>query len=291
MAIQEHLDRLKHGVEAWNAWRDEIAEGTEVVVPDLRRVNLSGADLQGANFDRTFLIGADLSGANLAGASLVRAFLIDTDLNKANLTRANLSSANLNGANLSRANLKQANLNRAKLNAANLTGACIQDWSINARTRLGDVACEYIFLEGGANEAEWSNRLPADLDKTFAIGEFTRLFTVDKDSIEVSFQDSLNWQALAYAFNETNARVAEASGQEMYFCKYEVVEDNILHIEISTPPKADKQAIQDELMHSYDRYRQQLEVGGEGQTGQGTDLKTDQTVLYRFLNPGLAVRS
>jgi hypothetical protein len=45
MANQEHLDTLKQGVDAWNAWRKQHLK----VYPDLRGVYLSEADLGKAN--------------------------------------------------------------------------------------------------------------------------------------------------------------------------------------------------------------------------------------------------
>src|ERR1700756_4707770 len=57
-----------------------------------------GCDLAGANLKRFDLTQADLAGANLAGANLHRA----------QLTRVNLSGANLTGANLNKADLKRA---------------------------------------------------------------------------------------------------------------------------------------------------------------------------------------
>jgi hypothetical protein len=42
MANEEHLARLKQGVEAWNQWRDKHPE----IYPDLREADLAGADLR-----------------------------------------------------------------------------------------------------------------------------------------------------------------------------------------------------------------------------------------------------
>jgi hypothetical protein len=53
MANEEHLKRLKKGIAAWNRWLKESEEN-----PDLRRADLSGADLGFAN-----LSGADLQNA------------------------------------------------------------------------------------------------------------------------------------------------------------------------------------------------------------------------------------
>jgi len=73
---------------------------------DLRRANLSGADLGGADLIRANLRRANLSGADLSGA----------DLGGAYLRRANLSGADLSGADLRRADLSGADLRRADHN-------------------------------------------------------------------------------------------------------------------------------------------------------------------------------
>jgi hypothetical protein len=44
---QEHYDKLKEGVDAWNAWRKE----NPMVIPDLRKANLNVAVLDGADAD------------------------------------------------------------------------------------------------------------------------------------------------------------------------------------------------------------------------------------------------
>ena len=89
----------------------------------LRRADLSGADLSGANLRRADLSGADLSGANLSGANLRRADLSGANLRRADLRRADLSGANLRRADLSGADLRRADLRRADLSGANLSGA------------------------------------------------------------------------------------------------------------------------------------------------------------------------
>jgi hypothetical protein len=42
MANDEHVAILKHGVDAWNAWRDENAN----IRPDLRQADLREANLR-----------------------------------------------------------------------------------------------------------------------------------------------------------------------------------------------------------------------------------------------------
>jgi hypothetical protein len=76
-------------------------------------VDLTGADLSGANL-RTF---------SLSGADLVYAELHSADLHGAWLVYANLYGADLRGAILSGATLYEANLSDADLSRANLSGA------------------------------------------------------------------------------------------------------------------------------------------------------------------------
>jgi uncharacterized protein YjbI with pentapeptide repeats len=96
MPNKEHVARLKQGVEAWNAWRNE-GRG--------KRPNLSAADLTRA----------DLSWANLTVAYFTRASLTRASLTEASLDGAKLSSADFTGAILREANLREANLSGAQI--------------------------------------------------------------------------------------------------------------------------------------------------------------------------------
>ena len=84
----------------------------------LRGVNLTDANLSGANLSSIELTQADLRGANLSGANLSSAELTQADLRGANLSGANLSSAELTQAFLNEANLRGANLSSAELTQA-----------------------------------------------------------------------------------------------------------------------------------------------------------------------------
>jgi hypothetical protein len=69
MANEEHVARLKQGVDAWNTWRRE----NPCVSPDLSGVtipgvNLSGANLIRVNLGRAILFEVNLNGADLGGA-------------------------------------------------------------------------------------------------------------------------------------------------------------------------------------------------------------------------------
>jgi uncharacterized protein YjbI with pentapeptide repeats len=114
------------------------------------------------NFNYLDLEGINLEGACLQGSSFMG---------------ANLKNTNLKNANLSGANLKQAQLVGADLTGAMLTGACIEDWGITKKTVLGEVKCEFIFLEckeeqnkSGHSSIKFQLRYPDD--SQFGDGEF-----------------------------------------------------------------------------------------------------------------------
>lgn len=95
---------------------------------DLSGANLIGANLSGADLSGANLSGADLSGVNLRGADLYSASLRGAILRNANLSGAYLSvadlyNANLSGAILRDADLSGANLNEAYLGSIDLSGA------------------------------------------------------------------------------------------------------------------------------------------------------------------------
>jgi uncharacterized protein YjbI with pentapeptide repeats len=80
---------------------------------DLRHIDLTGANLVGAD-----LAGADLRYDSLVGANLAGADLTGTDLRYATLTEAKLTGATLHGADLRYAVLKSAILTESDLSGA-----------------------------------------------------------------------------------------------------------------------------------------------------------------------------
>jgi hypothetical protein len=100
-----------------------LEEGIPIHNQILSGVDLSGAEMEYANFSRSDLTGAMLAGANLTGADLSRADLSGANLSGANLTGADLSRAGLMGANLTGANLTGVNFERAT-DIPDLSDAC-----------------------------------------------------------------------------------------------------------------------------------------------------------------------
>src|SRR5260370_1355535 len=158
MANQKHLDLLKQGVGAWNEWRREHPNtkldlsGADLRGADLQKTNFTGTDLQKTNFTGADLRGADLRGADLSTSYLVRADLEDADLRgailkdkylrgvdfrEANLSHTDLSGANLQGTNLSGANLQGTNLSGANLQGANLIRASLVETNLSEANLTG----------------------------------------------------------------------------------------------------------------------------------------------------------
>ncbi len=101
MANKEQVERLKHGVEGWNKWREENPE----IEIDLSEANLGNAKLSRAN----------LFEVNLRGASLIEANITSTDLSYADLSRATIVSSSLNYSNLEGTILTKADLRNSVL--------------------------------------------------------------------------------------------------------------------------------------------------------------------------------
>jgi len=94
---------------------------------DIRRIDLTGADLTRADFTDAILFRAHVDGATLDGATLFKANLDGATLASATLLKANLTRAHLASATLFKANLTGAALTRADLTGADLTGAALLD--------------------------------------------------------------------------------------------------------------------------------------------------------------------
>ena len=68
---EDHIARLKSGVAAWNAWRDENPNiRPDLIGADLTKADLTEADLFAAKLDAACLSEAQLGRADLSGALL-----------------------------------------------------------------------------------------------------------------------------------------------------------------------------------------------------------------------------
>jgi pentapeptide repeat protein len=111
-----HVDVLRSGVRAWNAWRRD----NPGLVPVLNDLNVSISERQ---FGRVQGGPINLSRAEFRRARLDQATLVEANLIGAVLTEADLSDARLDQADLRGAKLAHAALGGARLKDANLCGA------------------------------------------------------------------------------------------------------------------------------------------------------------------------
>lgn len=116
------------------------AETIRAIKLNLRGAQLQGANLEGVMLDNALLVDADLRGTNLRnsvllGSNLMQADLTDANLDGADLTGAHLMGANLTGANLLGAGLVEVNLLGANLESTVLAGADVRLASVDPRWR------------------------------------------------------------------------------------------------------------------------------------------------------------
>jgi len=97
--------------------------GAELSRADLHGAGLSRVELRQGNLSQATLYGASLRAADLGSANLAGVDLLDADLPGARLPAARLNWADLRRANLSQADLSRAILYGAMLNGADLTRA------------------------------------------------------------------------------------------------------------------------------------------------------------------------
>lgn len=162
-------------------------QGTILEDPKVRKLLTTK---QGKNQDYT---GTNLNGANLTGANL-------TD---ANLTGANLNGASLKNADLTSAILTEINALDTDFSGATLTDACIQEWNINKNTRFQNVICKRIYLkcEKQENIIKLSERKPDGGE--FKEGEFEKWIIEIQNTVDLIFQNGLNWKAFAFSLAQT----------------------------------------------------------------------------------------
>ena len=196
MANDEHVARLKQGVDVWNEWlRQNRRQNLVLSEEDLRQVESLGARVR------------DLGEADLGEA----------DLSRADLSRANLSGVNFSGANLSGANLSGANLSEADLGGANLSEADLgySEAALDEAKNLGvpEYALAEARLDGEATITFGANLKQAHLSEANLRG--ANLHGADLRGAKLygaQLSDANLWQA---HLSEANLSGAELSGANL----------------------------------------------------------------------------
>jgi uncharacterized protein YjbI with pentapeptide repeats len=116
------------------------------------------------------LLSEDLSNQDLSDGRFIKSKFLQVDFTNSNLRNSDFTLSDLSNAKMSGADLRNATL----------TGICIQNWSINSKTKFDGIICDYIYLTPDCNP---QNRRP--LSGSFEPGDFAKL--VDKFANSLDF--------------------------------------------------------------------------------------------------------
>ncbi len=206
---------------------------------------------------RSLLVSHRGSGRSFTGCDLNHTDLAYADLEDADLTGANLNGAILEGAWLERANLSQVQALGTDLRRAKLTGACVEAWNIDADTQLEDCECDFVYLAQGQRE-----RRPGC--GAFAPGDFETLFRQVVNTLDLIFQEGVDWQTLAASLHRVQL---ENEGASLRIQGVEHKGDGAMVVRVEAAA-LDRAAVEASIKEHYaialtaleDSYRVQLEA-------------------------------
>jgi uncharacterized protein YjbI with pentapeptide repeats len=242
----------------------------------LTRTNWRHARLTFARLDRTILevdairtllTTGEGSGQNYIQANLAGANLVGANLAYADLTGANLVGATLREANLEHANLKGIQALETHFQAAQLTGACLESWNIDNRTRLEQVTCDYVYLLDGGRE-----RRP--IQGQFAPGDFTQLFQIVVNTIELIFRERIDFQQLESSLKIVRAKYPD---QPLEVKSINKKAEGLMVVDVRVAEEADKAAIYADLTETYRQLVQTIETRYQSEL----NAKEELLAVYR----------
>lgn len=202
-------------------------------------------------------------GHSLVGANLMGMDLSDVDFRQADLTGASLIRAKLCRADFTDSNLKLVQALGSDFTQAKMTGSCIEGWAVNGQTCLDDVDCAFLYRVARKTPEE-SDRDRQPSSGEFAPGDFTRLFQVVLNTIELIFRTGIDQEALNIALSRIQADYNDG-------IKLQGVEekgDGFLKVTLGVPEGIDKailhndfkQLYQEQLKHIERRYQAHLQM-------------------------------
>ncbi len=220
--------------------------------PTVRDLLINPSSGQEKNLTRANLRGANLKKANLQGA---------------NLKYADVSEATFEYANLSHANLTEVNAVYTNFNHAYLTGACIENWNIDATTILDNIDCQYVYLLNNEKERQPSSG-------EFKEGEFTKLFEEVFDTVNLIFENGIDWKA----FIETMKTVqVENEDTLLEVSSIDNKGDGVFVVKVKVPPDANKEKIHQEFNEVYQLKLEAVEAKYKAQL----EAKETEITIYR----------
>lgn len=207
------------------------------------------------------------SGQSYSGLNLKGAYLAGADLADADFTEADISQATLEGATLERANLTKTQALGTNFHQTILTGATLEAWNIDSTTNLDGAICDYIYLLRNQQERRPSSG-------NFAPGEFAKLFQEVLDTIDLIFQNGVDWKAFVRTFNDVQELHDNA---DLGVQAIENKGDGVVVVKLHATSDADKPAIHQSFTEIYQLALQEAEARYKAQL----DAKDDQIADYR----------
>lgn len=185
---------------------------------------------------------ADYSDVNLSFTDLEGA-----DLSHLALSGANLTGAVLRGANLEGAILRDVRAVGTDFTGARFTGACIENWSIDASTKLQQVDCQFVFLQEFPKPGTTDrDRQPVNGD--FELGDFEQLYQTVIDTFELIFRNGLDWKT----FQASLERVRQANPTaHLQMQSVETKGDGYVVVKLRAEGTEDKAQLHQELWQTY----------------------------------------
>jgi uncharacterized protein YjbI with pentapeptide repeats len=238
----------------------------------LDRARLGSSNLQDPRVRKLLTnlnsIEQDLTNADLRGANLERATLHRTNLTQTNLNGATLAEAELQGADL-----REAQCLHTDFTQADLTGVCIEAWNIDSSTCLENVQCDYIYLLRNGQERRPNSG-------SFQPGEFTKLFQEVLDTIDLIFQNGIDWKAFTRTFQQVQIRHDEA---ELSIQSIANKGDGVVVVKLNAAPETDKASVHADFSTLYQTAIQEAEARYKAQL----EAKDDQIADYRQQNANM----
>jgi len=207
-----------------------------------------------------------------------------TDLEGADLSYLNLAGANFTGAILRDANLEGAILRDVRavgtdFTGARFTGACIENWSIDASTKLRQVDCRFVFLQECPKPGTTDrDRQPASGE--FEPGDFEQLYQTVMDTFELIFRNGLDWKTFQASLDEVRQANPTARLQMQ---SVETKGDGYVVVKLRAEGNESKAQLHQELWQAYVERIRAL----EGTYQQAIADKQSQLDDYRAQNQTL----
>lgn len=185
MAKAEHRKiLLKHGVEAWNKWR----QGNPDINPNLSEVSsgFSNFNFNGGNFRNT-----NLSRVNFNSTEFIDADFSNADLRESNFAGVSFDSATLTHAALGGARFFNCSFVNANLSFATLDNTVFTDVRLRGANFTGADLMNTIFLDTLLSEAKGLQKTESNPIIHLGIDSLSELHKLPKEIQQATFTDNL----------------------------------------------------------------------------------------------------